>query len=161
GLGNVYLTNKRSANKNMSYNRATGSAGGGGVTITMGTVYVSDSEISNNKTFGMYSGGIVSLIGDTIVTNSRIMGNTNNGQGGGIAANIGKIKLHSSTVSSNIGASLGGAIANFSPSPGIIEITGKSFVTNNILTNGQTIKQTIESFLDVIKNSTTAVSKQA
>lgn len=163
GMGNVYLTNGSSSSNNKSFNAVQGAAGGGGITITLGTVYVSDGQIVNNKTQGMYSGGIVSLVGNTVVTNrSRISGNTNNGPGGGIAANAGSVKIDGkSHISDNIGASLGGGIVNFSPIPGSISVSGRSQITNNIVTNAETIRQTIEIFLSVVTGNLSDMTAQA
>ena len=55
-----------------------------------GNVIISGSQVNNNKTIGMYSGGIVVLLGSATVTDgSQVDGNSNNGPGGGIAANFG------------------------------------------------------------------------
>lgn len=162
GIGNVYLTNQSSANANQSFNSAT-AAGGGGITITMGTVYLSHSEICDNRTVGMFSGGIVTLVGDVVLSNhSKIMRNTNRGPGGGIAVNIGAvtIDLHS-WVCENTGASLGGGIVSFSPNGGAISVSGNSRVCNNTLTNAQTIAQTFAAFFTVISENLTAQNKQA
>jgi len=163
GIGNVYLINHSSSNGNQSFNSSKGAAGGGGVTITAGTVYLSESQICNNKTVGMYSGGIVSLTGDVLITNgSQILKNINRGPGGGIAVNIGGVTIDSgSRVCDNTGASLGGGIVSFTPNPGQISVSKKSQVCGNIVTNAQTIAQTIESFFDVIVHHLASESAQA
>lgn len=162
GIGNIYLTNLSSANYNQSFNQAN-AAGGGGITITMGFVYINQSEVSHNLTQGMYSGGIVSLIGNVTVTNhSRIVKNSNRGPGGGIAVNLGSVLIDGhSHINDNIGASMGGGIVCFSPSPATITIANGSQVSNNSLGNAQTIKQTIEAFLNVVTNNLNNVSQQA
>lgn len=151
GIGNVYLSNKSTCNKNESFNSSI-AAGGGGVTITMGTVFLSNSEICDNITKGMYSGGIVSLVGDVSLSNhSLIMRNVNRGPGGGIAVNVGTVTVDSNShVSENTGASLGGGIVCFTPAPAHISITNNSHVSKNILTNAQTIRQTIDAFIRVV-----------
>src|SRR5665648_51487 len=162
GIGNVYLTNKSSANANQSFNSAT-AAGGGGIVITMGTVYLDNSQICDNKTVGMYSAGVVTLVGNVVLCNhSKIMRNTNRGPGGGIAVNIGAVTIDShSWVCENTGASLGGGIVSFSPNKDAICISGNSRVCNNTLTNAQTIAQTFAAFLTVISENLTAQNKQA
>jgi hypothetical protein len=105
----------------------------------------------------------VSLIGDVaVVNNSQIMRNTNRGPGGGIAVNLGGLTVDSHCcICENTGASLGGGIASFTPNPGQISVSRCSQVSNNILTNAQTIQQTIESFLDVITRHLILESSQA
>ena len=163
GIGNVYLTNQSSANANQSFNSASASGGGGGIVITMGTVYLSNSEICDNRTVGMFSGGVVTLVGDVVLSNhSKIMRNTNRGPGGGIAVNIGAVTIDShSWVCENTGASLGGGIVSFSPNGGAISVSGNSRVCNNTLTNAQTIAQTFAAFFTVISENLTGQSKQA
>lgn len=159
GSGNVYLLNS-SINDNQSFNNNTGSAGGGGITITKGTVTVSNSEISNNKTSGMFSGGIVSILGDVVVTNSKIKGNSNHGPGGAIACNNGDIVISNSRLQDNTGASLGGALVTFKLG-GSINVLDNSHIANNTLTNSQTIIQTIGAFLTVIKEHLRVISTQS
>ena len=56
----------------------------------VGNVTISDSQVNDNKAIGMYSGGIVLLLGGATVTDGgQVDGNSNNGPGGGIAANFG------------------------------------------------------------------------
>ena len=162
GNGNVYVTNKSSVNNNQSFNAAL-AAGGGGITISIGTVFVSNSEVCDNKTVGMYSGGIVSIFGDVIVSDhSKINGNTNRGPGGGIACNLGSVSIGSgSSVSHNTGASLAAAIVTFSPSPAFISISGNSVISHNTLTNAQTIAQTILAFIGVVTGNLSGTTKQA
>lgn len=156
GIGNITI-NESNVKGNQSF--AT-YPGGAGITITLGTVYVSNSEIMDNKTVGMYSGGLVSLIGNGVIKNSKIMRNTNNGPGGGLAFNIGTLSVDDSIVSENVGASLGGGIVNFAPSPGSIVITN-SEISYNVLTNAQTIKQTVEAFFKVVAQNMSNMSMQA
>jgi predicted outer membrane repeat protein len=158
GIGDVNIANKSSVSFNKSFNSDI-AAGGGGITITMGTVNISDSKIHANKTKGMFSGGIVSLVGDVVVTNhSEISENTNQGPGGGIAVNIGSVVIDNSNISNNKGASLGGAIVCFASGPVSVS---KSITNNNILTNAQTIRQTIEAFFEVISGYLLSTSIQA
>lgn len=158
GIGNANVTNKSSISYNKSFNSAL-AAGGGGITITLGTVIISDSKITNNNTTGMFAGGIVSLVGKVVITDhSEISGNSNKGPGGGIAVNVGSVFISDSTISNNTGASLGGGIVSFTPAPlSIINST----IANNTLTNAQTIRQTIDAFIGVITGSLTSTSKQA
>ena len=157
--GNVFLTSNSTINRNQSFNSSIGAAGGGGITISIGAVFIEDSFISDNITIGMYSGGIVSLVGDVSIHNSKISGNTNRGPGGGIAMNVGNVTVNSSKVCNNRGASVGGGIVNFSPK-GTITVY-KSSIEENILTNAESIQQTIESFLDVILGNLSDISLQA
>ena len=148
GTGNITAVNSK-IDGNSSTNDNTGSAGGGGITITKGDVSLTDSQVVDNKTVGMYSGGIVSLVGDVKVQRSLISGNTNRGPGGGIAMNVGNLIVEESKVINNTGASLGGGIVSFTPEPGSIRIS-KSDVSNNVLTNAETISGTIRSFIEVV-----------
>jgi fibronectin-binding autotransporter adhesin len=129
--------------------------GGGGIAVeTTGSVYVSASQVSDNGTVGMYSGGIVVGLGDVTVTDgSQITGNTNQGPGGGIAANFGGTVIISgrSQVSGNTGAAIGGGIVNFSGPLGSVTVRGGSQVDNNILTNTESIGQAIAVFLEYIR----------
>lgn len=162
GQGDVYVINESSVNQNQSFNQVQGAAGGGGITMIFGNVYISNSQVCDNKTKGMYSGGIVTIIGDVnVIEHSKIMRNSNNGPGGGIAVNLGTVTINNSYVSNNTGASLGGGIVNFTPSPGFISISGNSEVSNNYLTNAETIAQTIEIFLEVITNNLSSIGKQS
>ena len=132
----------------------TGDFGGGGIAVeSAGSVYVSNSSVSNNQTVGMYSGGILVTLGNVYVTNgSQIDGNTNNGPGGGIAANfLGKVTITGgSQVDNNTGAAMGGGIVNFGTPAQKILIEGHSQVNNNTLTNAQSIGETLFVFLDYL-----------
>ena len=135
------LSGRGTVNNNSSYGHAinTGDLGGGGIGEMAGNVIVSDSQVSDNKTIGMYSGGIVILLGGVTVTDgSEIDGNSNNGPGGGIAANFeGAVTIsNGSQVNGNTGAGLGGGIVNFSDTFGI-SVTGGSQVSHNTLTNSE------------------------
>ena len=86
----------------------------------------------------MYSGGIGILLGGITVTDgSQIDGNSNNGPGGGIAANFGGavVITDSSQVDGNTAAGIGGGIVNFSENFGID--IDDSEVANNTVTNVQ------------------------
>jgi hypothetical protein len=137
-------------------NPKLGDFGGGGIAVeTTGNVYVSASQVSDNLTVGMYSGGIVVGLGEVTVTDgSRITGNTNRGPGGGIAANFGGTVTVSgrSQVSDNIGAAIGGGIVNFAGPLDSVTVTGGSQVDGNILTNEETIGQAIAVFIEYIRN---------
>lgn len=163
GRGDLYIINKSTVNGNRSFNQVRGSdSGGGGVTINLGTTYVSNSQICDNKTVGMYSAGVVSLLGDVIVVDgSEICRNHNRGPGGGIAANIGTVTIVGSKIEDNIGAALGGGIVNFAPSPAVITVSKGSSVSGNTLTNAETIGQTIAAFLQVVSNSLNNMQSQA
>jgi hypothetical protein len=136
-------------------NPQRGDFGGGGIAVEdFGSVFVSDSQVSDNQTVGMYSGGIVVSVGNVTVTDgSQIMGNTNRGPGGGIAANFGGTVTVSggSQVIGNTGAAIGGGIVNFSGPLGSVRVTGGSQVNNNILTNEETIGKAIAVFIEYIR----------
>ena len=74
----------------------------------------------------------------TVTDGSQIDGNSNNGPGGGIAANFeGAVTISDgSQVDGNTGAGLGGGIVNFSETFGI-SVTGQSQVAHNTLTNDE------------------------
>ena len=83
-----------------------GDLGGGGIGEMAGNVMVSDSQVNDDRSVGMFSGGIVILLGGVTVTDgSQIDGNSNNGPGGGIAANFeGAVTIsHGSQVDGNTG----------------------------------------------------------
>jgi hypothetical protein len=136
-------------------NPRRGDFGGGGIAVeSTGNVYVSASQVSDNHTVGMYSGGIVVGLGSVTITDgSQITGNTNRGPGGGIAANFGGTVTvrGGSQVSGNTGAAIGGGIVNFSGPLGSVTVTGGSQVDNNILTNEETIGRAIAVFLEYIR----------
>lgn len=140
-FGTVEVTEGSTVNGNVSSGNAlpNGDLGGGGISQMIGNVYVSESQVSNNKTIGMYSGGIVLLLGGVTVTNgSQVNGNTNVGPGGGIAANFGGavVVSHFSQVNGNTDGGVGGGIVNWAENFGI-EILDHSQVNNNISTNFQ------------------------
>lgn len=160
GIGNIYV-NDSSISNNKSFNSGTEkNSGGGGITSILGTVYISKSKICNNKTNGMYSGGIVGIAGDVVVYDSIINENTNKGPGGAITMFFGSVIISNSKIHKNTGASLGAAIVNFMFNTGSISITNCE-ISENTLTNDQTIQQTIESFLNVIIENLYSISQQA
>ena len=114
-----------------------GDFGGGGIAVERGSVYVSHSEVSYNHSVGMYSSGIVILLGGVTITGgSRVDWNRNNGPGGGIATNFsGTVTVSGhSQVDHNTGAAMGGGIVNFSGPRKSVVIEGHSEVKDNILT---------------------------
>ena len=135
-------------------NLEKGDLGGGGIAVeSTGSVLVSDSDVSDNHTVGMYSGGILVTLGSVHVTDgSQIDGNTNNGPGGGIAANFlgSVIVTGGSQVDNNTGAAMGGGIVNFGTPAHKVVIKGDSEVSNNNLTNAQSIGETLFIFLDYL-----------
>ena len=153
----VRVLNQSTVNGNSStatLNLDTGDLGGGGIAVeSAGSVYVSNSSVSNNQTVGMYSGGILVTLGNVYVTDgSQIDGNTNNGPGGGIAANfLGSVTITGgSQVDNNTGAAMGGGIVNFGTPAQKVLIEGHSQVNNNTLTNAQSIGETLFVFLDYL-----------
>jgi hypothetical protein len=140
--GNVFVLAGSTVDGNSSTGNAinSGDGGGGGIGEELGYVTVSDSQVAGNVAKGMYSAGIVSLMGGvSILARSQVDGNANNGPGGGIAANfLGPVIVNGfSEVDGNTGAGLGGGIVNFSERYGI-SVTGNSRVAGNILTNAET-----------------------
>jgi hypothetical protein len=140
--GNVYVLDGSTVNGNSSSGNAfaNGDLGGGGIGEELGQVTVSASQVSHNRTVGMYSGGIVLLLGGAnIINGSQVDDNTNNGPGGGIAANFeGPVIVSGhSQVDGNTGAGFGGGIVNFSERYGI-SILDQSQVDDNTLTDGET-----------------------
>jgi hypothetical protein len=133
-----------------------GDFGGGGIAADgAGGVYVSDSQVSHNRTVGMYSGGIVVGVGDVTVTDgSQVDDNTNEGPGGGVAANFGGTVTVSgkSEVSRNVGSGLGGGVVNFSAFKGVVVVTGGSRVDGNVLTNAESVGQVIAAFLEFLRS---------
>lgn len=131
-------------------NPFTGDFGGGGIAVEgFGDVYISASQVNDNHTVGMYSGGIVVALGSVTVTNgSQVDGNTNNGPGGGIAANfLGTVTVsNGSQVNGNTGGAIGGGIVNFAGPMGAVIVTGGSQVDDNVLTNGETLEQVLAVF---------------
>lgn len=160
GIGNVYVTNNSSVSYNEAFNSASGASGGGGIFLVLGLVYLFQSQVSYNKTAGMYSGGVVVVVGELNVSQSTVQGNTNRGPGGGLAMNFGSVSVNQSLIADNVGASIGGAIVNFSPSPRYISIV-ESKINGNILTNAQTIQQSIKVFLSLITEVLSTITQQA
>ena len=140
-FGSVEVLNGSTVNNNSSYGSSfnSGDLGGGGIGEMAGNVIISASQVSNNTAVGMYSAGIVILLGGVTVTDgSQIDGNSADGPGGGIAANFqGAVVIsQGSQVDGNTGAGLGGGIVNFSETFGIT-VTGQSQVAHNNLTNDE------------------------
>lgn len=153
----VQLLNGSTANWNGStatVDPEAGNYGGGGIAVQgPGSVYVSKSQVSNNHSNGMYSAGILVTLGNVTVTNSsQVNGNSNRGPGGGIAANfLGSVVVtNHSQVNNNTGGSLGGGIVNFATPAQSVTIDRSSQVSGNMLTNAQTVGQTLLIFLQTI-----------
>src|SRR4051812_10979585 len=95
GKGDVRVIDRSEVNGNSStalLNVSQGDFGGGGIYAGIGDVFLSRSQVSYNHSVGMYSSGIVVGLGSVTVTSgSRVNWNSNNGPGGGIAANFGGI----------------------------------------------------------------------
>jgi hypothetical protein len=151
-IGNVNVLTGSTVNHNKSFNPSIAS-GGGGVVLSLGDVYVSQSEISHNHTKGMFSAGIVIFLGDVTVDNSQIVDNRNRGPGGAIAANFaGTITVTNSKLLKNRASSLGGAIINFSLLASSINVA-QSELNDNLLTDDQTIGETIGAFFTTVVSS--------
>ena len=116
-------------------------------------MFVSRSQVSYNHSIGMYSSGIVVGLGSVTVTSgSRVNWNSNNGPGGGIAANFGGIVTVSggSQVDHNTGSGNGGGIVNFAGPMGGVRILGGSEVSHNTLTNYVSLGQAVGVFLELL-----------
>ncbi|HWE35449.1 MAG TPA: hypothetical protein VG406_02675 [Isosphaeraceae bacterium] len=154
--GDVRVVNGSELNGNSStaaLDVSQGDFGGGAIYAGVGDVFVARSQIRGNHSIGMYSSGIVVGLGSVTVTaGSRIVGNSNNGPGGGIAANFGGVVTVSggSQVDHNTGAGIGGGIVNFAGPMGGVRILGGSEVSHNTLTNGETLGQAVGVFLQVL-----------
>lgn len=160
GIGNIYIVESK-LEKNHSFNQSVGASGGGAVTITQGDVFLKNSVIYKNRAKGMFSAGILSLVGNVDVFGSEIRKNRNAGPGGGIAQNFGgSLVVNDSVISSNRGASLGGGIVNFSAAAAAISLI-ETVVEKNQLSTSQTIGETLASFLQAILQSTAATRAQA
>lgn len=161
GIGNIYVQSLSTVNSNESTNTEN-PGGGGAISITVGSVYITDSEVSCNKAKAMESAGVLSAFGNIISSRSQFTQNRCGGPGGAMACNFdGSIILTEVQISENTGGSLGGAIANFSPSTlGIVSIT-RSQIINNTLTNEQTIGETIEVFLSTFILKAETLTAQA
>ena len=139
-FGSVEVVSGSTVNNNSPTGNGlpAGDLGGGGIGQTDGNVVIADSQVDNNRSNGMYSGGIGILLGGITVTDgSQIDGNSNNGPGGGIAANFGGavVITDGSQVDGNTAAGIGGGIVNFSENFGID--VDDSAVANNTVTNVQ------------------------
>lgn len=151
GTGNINVLDKSSICENKSFISGD-NVGGGGITIINGNVIIDDSKICRNITRGMYSGGIVSFLGNVTVNSSNISKNVNRGPGGGIACNFNCcLSISNSKICWNTGSSIGAAIVNFSNTTGQVYVTNSN-ISNNKLTNYQTLGQSIAAFLTVIAN---------
>jgi predicted outer membrane repeat protein len=159
GKGNIYLSNGSTASRNKSFNPVQGSGGGGAITINFGDVFIYRSDIIDNTSVGMFSAGIVSLVGNVSIEHSRILRNVNKGPGGGCAVNFGSVSIHASIISQNTASSLGGGLVIFTPNSSTYINSTK--IANNILTNSETILQTIEAFISVITQNFDATNQQA
>jgi hypothetical protein len=152
GSGTVYVVNLSTVSSNTA--TSTGS-GGGGIFDVKGSVYLSDAQVNNNTSHGMFSGGITILLGGvSVLDSSEVNSNTGNGPGGGIADNfLGSVTIAgSSQVNGNTGAGLGGGIVNFSGGFGGFNISGNSQVNSNKVTNAETVPQVVATFLTLIKS---------
>lgn len=157
--GDVQVVDGSEVNRNSStspLNVSNGDFGGGGIVEGVGNVYVSRSQVSGNHSIGMYSSGIVVGLGSVTVTSgSRVNRNTNNGPGGGIAANFGGIVTVSggSQVDHNTGSGNGGGIVNFAGPRGGVRVTGGSDVSDNTLTNHESLGQAVGVFLELLADT--------
>ena len=154
--GAVFIVQGSQVNNNSSTSivmPSAGDFGGGGIAVKAGNVTVSHSQVSYNHSVGMYSSGIVILFGSvTIDDRSQVDWNQNNGPGGGIAANFGgsvTVTGHSQ-VDHNTGAGMGGGIVNFGTAAQKVAIDQGSEVSDNTLTNAESIGGAIVVLLEYI-----------
>ena len=157
--GDVQVVDGSEVNRNSStapLDVSNGDFGGGGICEGLGNVFVSHSQVSDNHSIGMYSSGIVVGLGSVTVTSgSRVNGNSNNGPGGGIAANFGGVVTVSggSQVDHNTGSGNGGGIVNFAGPMGGVRILGGSEVSHNTLTNYESLGQAVGVFLELLADT--------
>ena len=156
GIGNVYIE-KSTVSHNKS--TTTNDASGGTVSISLGTIYVADSDFCCNETHGMFASCIVCLVGEMVIINSKFSDCKNAGPGT-LAQNFGSIFIDNCEIYGNTSASLGAAIVNFMLIPGSTSIKNTK-ITNNTLTNAQVIRQTIGAFLNIIISNLDNMSSQA
>ena len=126
--------------------------GGCGITSMVGTVSVDKCIIKNNRSYGMYSSGIVGFSGDVSCLNTYIADNINAGPGGGIAVNLNcNLLINNSIISDNLGSGLGGAIINFSNNTFTTTITN-SRITYNKLDNREDLLSAYQNIIGKINN---------
>ena len=153
----VRVLNHSTVNGNSStamVNLDTGDLGGGGIAVeSAGSVYVSDSSVSNNQTVGMYSGGILVTLGQRVC--DRRQPDRRQHQQWPRRRDCGQLPRQrdvtgGSQVDNNTGAAMGGGIVNFGTPAQKVVIEGHSQVNNNTLTNAQSIGETLFVFLDYL-----------
>ena len=161
GKGDVVISEDCILLSNKSTNpNAMGNSGGGAITIILGNLFASNSKFESNYSTGMYGSVVVILLGSATFNDCCIFNNYSNGPGV-ISLNFdGNVSITNSSINCNIGASLGGAIVNFSDINGSIFIS-KSSIKDNKVSNNQTILQTIGSFVSVITSTLNNVNLQA
>ena len=161
GKGDIIISEDCCLSNNKSTNPNTmGSSGGGALTIILGNLFATNTNFECNYSTGMYGSVVVILLGSATFTNCNIVKNYSSGPGV-ISLNFdGNVSITNSTVNCNVGASLGGAIVNFSDINGSIFISKSSFKGNKV-SNNQTILQTIGSFVSVITSTLNNTTSQA
>jgi hypothetical protein len=83
---------------------------GGGLAIFVGTVTISDSEITDNRS-GYVAGGIYALEATVTLAQTTISGNASDEEGGGLYVYSGSVVVQNSTISDNT-ADRGGGLRN-------------------------------------------------
>lgn len=156
GTGNLNIHKSQVVN-----NRSTSLeiVSGGTMLIQKGTANIVKSKVSNNVTQGMYSGGLVSIIGNVNVSYSEFSANRCNGPGGAIACNFSShLRIVNTFIKNNVAAAFGGAVVNFSLAKSTKIINTK--IKNNVLTDAMNMHDVFKAFIETAKEETnTSTSK--
>lgn len=135
---------------------------GGGIRNDQGTVELNESEVSENttgSTVGKYGGGGISSIdGALVVTDTVVRGNTSSGPGGGISITRGAADITRSAVSGNKSAlnSHGGGLHCTDAN---VTATNSSWSANTSTRSGGAIRVSGAEAVLILKNSTVSGNK--
>lgn len=139
GGGGVYIMSWAARIENCLIENNTNQVSGAGVTINSNGYFKNTSIINNTVTTvnPNWGGGGIYNVGNLVLENCTVAGNTHPEKAGGIYHNLyGSLKLFNCTVVNN-NSDIGGGIGNFSSSPTDTMITlCHTIVANNTATNG-------------------------
>ena len=117
----------------VSGNRSIGStAEGGGIFTSSGAVTLHSSTVNGNSS-GSLGGGIRTSSGTVTLNSSTVSGNSIGAVGGGIRTFSGAVILNSSTVSGNSSDGIGGGISTFS---GAVSLDSSTVSGNSAVARG-------------------------